>query len=179
MNEKLYSGGADRLRAPQRVSLLEVNRVADLALDGATIYNMLDVGTGSGIFAEAFAARGLRVTGIDVNPAMIEAARRHVPDGIFRQGALEDIPFQDNTFDLVFLGHVLHETHVPRQALAEVRRVARLRAVVLEWPYRSEENGPPLDHRLPPAQITALAREAGFDRVEEKPLQHMMLHILS
>ena len=34
------------------------------------------------------------------------------------------------------LGHVLHETDDPVAALVEARRAARLRVVVLEWPYR-------------------------------------------
>ncbi|HTP39100.1 MAG TPA: bifunctional 2-polyprenyl-6-hydroxyphenol methylase/3-demethylubiquinol 3-O-methyltransferase UbiG [Steroidobacteraceae bacterium] len=42
---------------------------------------LLDVGCGGGLLAEAMAARGARVTGIDLAPAMIEVARLHALEG--------------------------------------------------------------------------------------------------
>ena len=71
---------------------------------------MLDAGTGTGIFAAAFAAQGLRVTGIDVNEELLREARAAVQGVEFREAALEKLPFAERSFDLVFLGHVLHET---------------------------------------------------------------------
>ena len=78
MHERRYTAEVDRLRSPQRIELMEVERVADLAIEGIEITNVLDVGTGSGIFAEAFAKRGCSVTGIDPNPAMLQAAQEFV-----------------------------------------------------------------------------------------------------
>jgi ubiquinone/menaquinone biosynthesis C-methylase UbiE len=48
-------------------------RVAELA--GAPDRRLLDIGSGTGGVALACAARGARVTGIDVNPGMLEVAR--------------------------------------------------------------------------------------------------------
>ena len=45
---------------------------------------------------------------------MIEQARRHVPNARFQEAAAEELPFQDRTFDLVFLGHLLHEAGLGR-----------------------------------------------------------------
>lgn len=171
-----YPGSADALRSTERVALLEVERVVDLCLDGFAADSVLDIGTGSGIFAEEFDRRGLRVTGVDVNPDMIEAARRYAPHAQFLEAQADTLPFGDSTFDLVFLGHVLHEVADPAHALAEARRVARLRVAVLEWPYRAEEHGPPLDHRLRDDAIAAFARDAGFEHVERLPLAHMVLY---
>ena len=83
-HEKRFAGTPERLRRPDRVELLEVDKVLDLVLEGIEAETALDVGTGSGVFAEAFARRGLRVTGIDPNPEMISASQRYVPDGIAR-----------------------------------------------------------------------------------------------
>jgi 2-polyprenyl-6-hydroxyphenyl methylase / 3-demethylubiquinone-9 3-methyltransferase len=41
---------------------------------------LLDVGCGGGLLAEAFAAAGARVTGIDLAPGMIEVARLHAAE---------------------------------------------------------------------------------------------------
>ncbi|RPI05242.1 MAG: class I SAM-dependent methyltransferase [Ignavibacteriae bacterium] len=175
MHEKRYIAEIERLRLPQRIALLEIERVADLALDGIEVQNVLDIGTGSGIFAEAFSKIGLAVTGIDPNPDMLQAAQAFAPDAIFQQGTVEEIPFAPRSFDLVFLGHVLHESDDIIKALAESKRCAKHRVIVLEWPYRQEQDGPPLEHRLKTEDILSAARTIGFSRIETIPLHHMVL----
>lgn len=54
MHEKRFSGGLERLRSQERVERLEVPRVIQLCLEGENYTSMLDVGTGSGLFAEGF-----------------------------------------------------------------------------------------------------------------------------
>ena len=175
-HERRFKGGIDQLRSPRRMALLQVSRVIDLCAAGMTVKSVLDVGTGSGVFAEAFAARGMQVTGIDANAEMLQAARRFVAAGQFRQAPAEAIPFPNASFDLVFLGHVLHETDDAVKALKEARRVARARVAVLEWPYLDEEGGPPLAHRLKPEQVAALAQQAGWQEIETLSLTHMVLY---
>jgi ubiquinone/menaquinone biosynthesis C-methylase UbiE len=178
-HERRFSGAADRLRAADRIARLEVPRVLALSQDGLTATNVLDVGTGTGIFAEALAAAGLAVTGIDTNAELLAIARGFAPAAQFREAAAEEIPFPDGSFDLVFLGHVLHETDAPLAALCEARRVARLRVAVLEWPYREEPHGPPLVHRISPATVADLAARAGFSQVETVHLEHMDFYRLT
>jgi ubiquinone/menaquinone biosynthesis C-methylase UbiE len=150
--------------------------VAALCSEGLSITSVLDVGTGTGVFAEAFAGGTRRVAGIDPDTELLARARSLVPDADLREGIAEKLPFADGSFDLVFLGHVLHETDRPADALSEARRVARLRVAILEWPYQEEEHGPPLAHRLEPSAILALAKAAGFRAVERLTLSHMDLY---
>jgi ubiquinone/menaquinone biosynthesis C-methylase UbiE len=175
MHERRYNAEVERLRSPQRVQLLEVERVVDLALAGIDAENVLDLGTGSGIFAEAFAKRGLQVAGIDVSPTMLKAAQEFTPQATFHLGAVESIPAGDSSFDLVFLGHVLHESDDLSQALKESRRCAKHRVCILEWPYRQEKDGPPLEHRLKVEDVLAQGAQAGFTRIETIQLNHMVL----
>lgn len=175
MHDRRYQLGVDRLRSPERLALLEVDRVIESSLAGTEARTLLDVGTGSGVFAEAFAVRGLIVAGVDVSPEMVAAARTHVPHGKFRLASAESLPFEAGSFDVVFLGLVLHEADDASRALAEARRVARQRVAVLEWPYRNDEHGPPLAHRLSPEVIEAAARQVGFQEVRVEPLSHMVL----
>ncbi len=156
-----------------------MERVIALCLAGIQASTVLDVGTGSGIFAEAFARKGLSVTGIDPNPEMLVEAKKHAPSGELLQGTVERIPFKDRSFDLVFMSHVLHESDDVAKALAETRRCAAQRVVVLEWPYRKEEIGPPLEHRLDSANVESIARRIGFQHIETRELMHMILFILS
>ncbi len=178
-HERRFHGLPEMLRSPSRIEILEVERVVALCLEGIAARTVLDVGTGTGIFAEGFAAQGLAVTGIDASPAMLEAARRFVPQGCFELAPAEALPYPNDTFDLVFLGHVLHEADDPLASLREAQRVARLRVAVLEWPYRAEGQGPPLAHRLKPEAVVQLAQATGFRKVETLPLAHMMLYRLS
>jgi ubiquinone/menaquinone biosynthesis C-methylase UbiE len=167
------------LRSSGRLALLEIERVLDLCLAAFPAKSVLDVGTGTGLFAESFVARGLQVAGIDVNPAMIEAARRLVPQARFRHASAEAVPYDDGAFDLAFMGLVLHETDDRLQALREARRVACLGTAVLEWPFRQAQYGPPLAHRLNPGELAALTQDAGFSRVETLPLSHLVLYHLA
>jgi len=175
MNERRFSGDIERLRSPERVARLEIERVVNLSLAELTAQSMLDVGTGSGLFAEAFAARGLKVAGIDLREDMLEAARQFVPAGDFRPAHMEKIPFPDQSFDLVFLGLVLHEADDVQHALEEAHRTAIQRVMVLEWPYEMGEFGPPQNHRLRTEQVLNAARAVGFKTVSSVLLKHLIL----
>lgn len=175
-----YHGSAADLRSPEKLARLEVGRVVDLSLEGMTASDMLDVGTGTAVFAEAFAARGLRVAGVDGSSEMLALARGYVLTGDFRLAQAEVLPFPSGAFDLVFMGRMLHETDDAEAALAEARRVARQRVAVLEWPYLSEEHGPPLEVRLSSERLDQLAAKAGFPRgADMLPLMHWVFYRLS
>ena len=178
-HERRFHGTADRLRAADRIVRLDVPRVVALSLAGLTATSLLDVGTGTGVFAEAFVAAGLAVTGIDTNADLLALAREFAPAAQFREAAAEEIPFPEGSFDLVFLGHVLHEADDPLAALQEARRVMRQRVAILEWPYRDEPQIPPLAHRLSSATVADLAAKAGLAQVESIHLEHMMLYRLT
>ena len=178
MHEKRFEGAPDRLRSVERVERLEVERVIDLCMEGRQLNSVLDVGTGSGLFAEAFSKSGLSISGVDANPEMLPAARQYVPAGDFREGTAEALPYQDGSFDLVFLGLVLHESDEPLQALKEARRVARLRVGILEWPYREGVFGPPLAHRLNPEDLVGLFHQAGFQKWSMTELTNTILYRL-
>jgi ubiquinone/menaquinone biosynthesis C-methylase UbiE len=175
-HERRFRGAAERLRAPERIVLMEVDRVVTLVLEGLEAPRVLDVGTGTAVFAEAFAARGLSVAGIDANPSLLKAAKTFAPDVDFKVGTAEAIPYGDGSFDLAFLGHVLHEADDPVAALREARRVSRKRVAVLEWPFVREEHGPPLAHRLEADAIARMAERAGLGRIERVSLTHMELY---
>jgi ubiquinone/menaquinone biosynthesis C-methylase UbiE len=178
MHEKRFDGDIKRLRLPERVERLEVERVVDLCLESGQIDCVLDVGTGSGLFAEAFYRRGLRVSGVDVNPEMLVAARGFVPKGDFREGTAEALPFPDESFELVFLGLVLHESDEVFKTLNEAQRVTRQRVFILEWPNREQPFGPPLSDLLNPEDLAGQFRKAGFRKWTKMDLANTVLYCL-
>jgi ubiquinone/menaquinone biosynthesis C-methylase UbiE len=175
-NERRFRGKPDSLRSNQRLALLEVDRVVTLSIEGLGLGRILDVGTGTGIFAEAFIAKGFEVAGIDANDVMLEVARRLVPEAEFKQARAEAIPYGNGEFDLCFLGLLLHETDHPVQALREARRVSRSRVVVLEWPYVHDGHKPPLERRLSVERVLDIAKRAGLEHVEHQRLTHTDLY---
>ena len=178
MHEKRFEGDISRLRSPERVERLEVARVVGLCLEEDQVENVLDVGTGTGLFAEAFARRGLTVSGVDVNPEMLAAAKRYVLKGDFREGTAESLPYPDGSFDLVFLGLVLHESDEQLKVVKETFRVARKRVCILEWPYHDQPFGPPLAHRLSPEVLVEFFQKAGFRQWKMMDLTDTVLCVL-
>lgn len=175
INERVYNQKINKLRSPDRVKLIEVERVVESTLENIKTESVLDVGTGSGLFAEAFEKNGLKVAGIDISEEMIQAVKDFVEKGEFLTAPAEKIPYPDKSFDLVFLGHVLHEADDQLRALQEAERVAKQRIAILEWPYIKEESGPPLEHRISPEKITKLANKVGLKNIETFQLKHMVL----
>jgi hypothetical protein len=60
---------------------------------------------------------------LDAAEALLAIARQRVPDGDFRLGDLEALPFADGVFDAVLAVDVLPYVAVPLAALGELRRV--------------------------------------------------------
>jgi ubiquinone/menaquinone biosynthesis C-methylase UbiE len=178
MHERRFAGDISRLRSPERVERLEVKRVVDLCLEDSQLNSVLDIGTGTGLFAESFAGQGLAVSGLDVNPEMLVAAQSFVPKGEFRTGSAEILPYADASFDLVFLGLVLHETDEILAALIETFRVARVRVCILEWPCRDQSFGPPLADRLNSEDLVGLFHKAGFRKWMMIELSNTVLYRL-
>jgi ubiquinone/menaquinone biosynthesis C-methylase UbiE len=178
VHEKRFEGDIARLRTPERVERLEVERVVSLCLESVPLDEVLDVGTGTGLFAESFSKHGLEVSGVDANPEMLTAASQFVPKGNFREGTAEALPYPDSSFDLVFLGLVLHESDEPLKALQEARRVARKRVGILEWPYQDGAFGPPLAHRLKPEDLANLYLEVGFRKWKVTNLSNTIFYRL-
>lgn len=97
-------------------------------------HDYLDVATGSGNAAEAGARRGARVTGLDLVPELVDAARaRFQSAGIeaeFVVGDAENLPFDDKSFDRVT--SIFGVMFAPRHQVAadELARVARPGATI-------------------------------------------------
>jgi SAM-dependent methyltransferase len=85
----------------------------------------LDVGCGPGLAAHLAARRGAQVSGLDAAEASLEIARERTPEGDFQVGEMEDLPWPDNTFDLVTSFNAFQYAADLMNTLREARRVAR------------------------------------------------------
>jgi ubiquinone/menaquinone biosynthesis C-methylase UbiE len=87
---------------------------------------VLDIGCGGGYHLEFMSRLGLDVTGIDASPYMINLAAERLGNRCsLNRGMAEDLPYEDNEFDLAVLINTLEFLDDPLAALREAGRVAR------------------------------------------------------
>ena len=86
---------------------------------------LLDVGCGPGLAAQLAAGRGAEVAGLDAAEVSVALARERTPAGDFRTGEMEELPWPDDTFDVVTGFNAFQFATDPVNALREARRVAR------------------------------------------------------
>lgn len=93
----------------------------------------LDVGCGAGLLTVALAELGFQVDAIDSSEGMIQTAARQLASApaevaarvTLAPGDVYDLPWPDDTFDLVTALGVIPWLDDPRGALGELRRVLR------------------------------------------------------
>ena len=143
---------------------------------------VLDVGCGAGAFLRLIAERGGVPYGIDASEALIAFARPRLPDADLRVGEMEDLPWGDNSFDLVTGFNSFFFANDMVAALREAGRVAKPGAplVIQVWgahercdleamkqvarpflPPRPPDASPDPDLSQPGA-VRALAEQAGL-----------------
>jgi SAM-dependent methyltransferase len=86
---------------------------------------LLDVGCGAGRFCRIAADRGARVSGIDATAPLVEIAKERTRGGDFRIGDMQDLPWADDSFDIVTGFNSFFFAADLGCALLEARRVAR------------------------------------------------------
>ena len=146
---------------------------------------VLDVGCGTGTLAmevQSRVGRAGRVAGVDPGTQQIararrSAARRHVPID-FQIGMIEQLPFPDQSFDVVFSTLMMH--HLPaslkRQGLAEIARVLKPggRLVIADFKRKQERQGRAARFHAGGSSmqdLAALVKDAGFSEVETEEMR--------
>ena len=89
-----YATATEGMVAPLSAAILDAGHVRS----GSRV---LDVACGPGWVAALAARRGADVVGVDIAAAMVSAARARHPGLEFCQGAAEELPFDDASFDVV------------------------------------------------------------------------------
>jgi SAM-dependent methyltransferase len=131
-----YDNPCYRPRFPEEL----FDRLAGRFNIGQRGQTLLDLGTGSGTVARAYARRGCVVTGIDPEANQLEEAKRLTQQGgqpvLYVQARAEQTGLPDRSFDVVIAGQAWHWFD-GRMAAREARRILRSRGflviVYLDW----------------------------------------------
>jgi 2-polyprenyl-3-methyl-5-hydroxy-6-metoxy-1,4-benzoquinol methylase len=143
---------------------------------------VLDIATGPGYIAEAFARAAREVIGVDLTAAMLAIAeertkQRGISNISFRLGDVRNLPFENEQFDVVVCRLALHHMQNPARVVREMTRVCRLGGTVLvEDIYSSEHperaayqdrwevlRDPSHVRTLPLSKLLHLFHEAGLE----------------
>lgn len=151
-------------------------KVVDLAGIGAG-RRLVDVGCGTGtlaILAARLGASGAQVSGIDPAPRQIARAqakaRRAGLDIDFRQGVIEDLPFDEASVDAVTSTLMMH--HLPddlqAKGLAEIARVLKPggRVVIADFTRSNHNHNDSPDGQTERVSLAGIAAAAGFIDLE-------------
>ena len=145
-------------------------------------WRVLDVGCGAGAFLRLVAERGGRPSGIDASEALIAFTRDRLPDADLHVGEMEELPWDDKTFDLVAGFNSFFFADDMLAALREAGRVAKRGAPVVIQVWGAHErcdleamkvvarpflpprppDAPPDPDLSQPGALNALALEAGL-----------------
>lgn len=138
--KEFYSDYADNINQKRALSPFALRRYAHMMQYESVLsfvkpgMKVLDAGCGEGTLSVMMANKGAIVTGTDISKPNIEESKRFAKnqnvDVHFQESDIENLPFDDNTFDLVVSSHVLE--HIPDfdKGLNEVMRVTKKFAVV-------------------------------------------------
>lgn len=88
---------------------------------------VLDVGCHGGTFTKVILGKvgGSKIYGIDISNSAIKEAKNKIPDGDFRVGDVQKLPYNSKFFDAVFCLEVLEHVDSPEKVLAEIKRLLK------------------------------------------------------
>jgi ubiquinone/menaquinone biosynthesis C-methylase UbiE len=157
------------LDTPERRELMPAEKLLSMLPVGADD-TIVDLGAGTGYFSiPAAHITKSTVYAVDVEPKMLEvlqarSTEQHLSNICPIIGMIEDIPLQDGIADIVIASLVLHEVEPLSKGLQEIRRILKSngRLLCLDWEPKASPMGPPLEVRIPSADMEQALTEAGF-----------------
>lgn len=123
--EKQYDQFADDFSAAVNNDL--VSRKVFYGILGKDLQSksLLDVACGDGIDMIYYQSLGAEVSGIDASAELIEIAKTKLPGVDLKVGVFEQLPFEDNSFDVVVSKYAIQTSAELKQPLQELTRVTK------------------------------------------------------
>lgn len=118
------AGRMERQYSPGRTWEVTARALIDLVDLG----DVLDIACGDGVLIELLAGHARSITGVDISPRLIGAARQRLGARASVQlieADMHRIPLADAGYDHVFLMHALAYTRKPQEAINEAARLLR------------------------------------------------------
>ena len=153
MVRELFNSIAERYDMVNRLTTLGLDKswrrkACEIALTYMDVEKpqILDVACGTGdmirCMRKRLEKRGLSATfhGLDCSERMLEIAREKVPFAQLKVGNAEDIPFPDESFDLVSVAFGLRNFSDREKAIVEIHRVLKRDGILLLLEFSRNES---------------------------------------
>lgn len=140
---------------------------------------LLDIGCGRGEFLRGFINCGVRGFGVDRS----SAAQRYCPQADLRVADLESspLPFDDNTFDVVYSKSVIEHFYYPEKLIKEIYRVIKPGGLVItlcpDWEFNYRIYFEDYTHRTPFMQSSLRDIQVihGFEEIKVERFRQLPL----
>lgn len=96
-----------------------------LAKINSQVKTIIDIGCGNGYWLSKIDGEKYSITGCDVNNRMVYS------NTSFFEGRIENLPFEDNSFDLVTCHHTLEHISDIKLAINELKRIAKKQIMIV------------------------------------------------
>lgn len=157
-----------KLESPERRERMAPEKLAAaIRLTGAE--TVLDIGVGTGFFAEVIAPMCARLIGVDRSPGMMDVFRgkesfKILSNVELRRGEADGLPVEDDACDVALHVNLLHEIDDVNKFHNEIKRVLKPggRLFCVDWHAKQTGMGPPLSHRVPVDKAIAMIEHDGF-----------------
>jgi len=150
--------------------------------------SVLDIGCGDGHLCHLFRERGIRnVAGVDISKTRVAICASQYQECEFKQGSAYDIPYKDNSFDLVTAIEVIEHLEEPLKALKDIKRVSK-KYIMFQVPYNEVIKEEACPHCLKPfyprghiqsfdeRKIEGLCEKCGLNIIEMDRFFHAFGH---
>jgi len=175
MSHKFNIRNIDRLNNPKRLEILDLQKViSHFKLEGDI--TLVDIGTGAGIFTEAFLKLllGARCYALDIRNEAVEWIRNNreaYKTGRLIPRLMEEsrIPLEDNIADFLFMITLHHELEEPVELMKECKRILKPGGKLLAADWRKDDmdtGGAPNHHRIEPELAMSHLETAGFAGID-------------
>ncbi|MBP3460436.1 MAG: class I SAM-dependent methyltransferase [Lachnospiraceae bacterium] len=133
MNKKIWDIYAPiyekAMRADRKVYKFMYDRIPKV-IEGKEV---LEIATGPGLLAKHVAYAANRMVATDYSDGMIAEARKgEYPDNLtFEVADATNLPYDDDSFDVVLIANALHIMPNPEKALQEINRVLKNKGILI------------------------------------------------
>lgn len=97
------------------------------SIDDFNNKTIIDIGCGTGNLLSIIDSLSNKcdLHGFDISSKMLDKSRKKVPNASFRQGNVNQLPYEDNTFDLLLNSASFHHYEDRKLALKEMKRILK------------------------------------------------------
>lgn len=126
-----YDSFIDKVFSKTYKSILE-NINSDLDLN----YNVLEIGTGTGIIPFSICSKVSSITATDISPEMVRIANQkllksEIKNIEFQVQDSYNLTFPDKSFDVVIASNLLHLLYEPEKPIKEIKRVLKDKGIFI------------------------------------------------